>query len=107
VQTTTTNINTATTTKSTIANKPVSYAFMFCNSPSTKTQYPRRLKLFFDFIGLEGEDLEEQGQAFLDHAKQEGARAWSSQQIMMLLLFSLKLLLLFNSKIYDSPPITH
>jgi len=48
---------------------------MFCNSPSTKTQYPRRLKLFFDFIGLEGEDLEEQGQAFSDHAKQEGARA--------------------------------
>src|SRR5215203_5524231 len=34
------------TTKSTIANKPVSYAFMFCNGPSTKTQYPRRLKLF-------------------------------------------------------------
>jgi hypothetical protein len=63
--------------------------------------------LFFDFIGLEGEDLEEQGQAFLDHAKQEGARGWPSQQIMMLLLFSLKLLLLFNSKIYDSPPITH
>lgn len=62
------------TTKGTIANKPVLYAFMFCNSPSTKTQYPRRLKLFFDFIGLEGEDLKEQGEAFLDDAKQEGAR---------------------------------
>jgi hypothetical protein len=73
------------TTKSTIANKPVSYAFMFCNSPSTKAQYPRRLKLFFDFIGLEGEHLEEQGQAFIDHAKQEEERAWSSQQIMMYL----------------------
>jgi hypothetical protein len=57
---------------------------MFCNSPSTKTQYRRRLKLFFDFIGLEGEDLEEQGQAFSDHAKHEGARAWSSQQIMII-----------------------
>jgi integrase len=41
------------------------------------------LKLFFDFIGLEGADLEEQGQAFLDYASQE--RGWPSQQIMMYL----------------------
>jgi integrase len=57
---------------------------MFCNSPSTKTQYPRRLKLFFDFIGLPGKDLEEQGQAFLDNAKQQD-RNWPSQQIMIYL----------------------
>jgi hypothetical protein len=43
------------------------------------------LKLFFDFIGLEGEDLEEQGQAFLDHGRQEDKHAWASQQIMMYL----------------------
>jgi hypothetical protein len=43
------------------------------------------LKLFFDFISLEGEDLEEQGQAFLDHVKQEDKHAWASQQIMMYL----------------------
>src|SRR5918996_1803287 len=71
-------------TKTTISNKPVSYAFMYCNSPSTKKQYPRRLKLFFDFIGIPGKDLEEQGQTFLDYAKQED-RNWVSQQIMLYL----------------------
>src|ERR687891_1347495 len=71
-------------TKTTISNKPVSYAFMYCNSPSTKKQYPRRLKLFFDFIGIPGKDLEEQGQTFLDYGKQED-RNWASQQIMMYL----------------------
>jgi hypothetical protein len=72
------------TTKMTISNKPVSYAFMYCNSPSTKKKYPRRLKLFFDFIGIPGKDLEEQGQIFLDYAKQED-RNWLSQQIMLYL----------------------
>jgi len=43
------------------------------------------LKPFFDFIGLEGEDLEEQGQAFLDHATIKLDCNWSSQQIMMYL----------------------
>jgi hypothetical protein len=37
--------------------KPVTYALMYCSSPSTQRQYPRRLKLFFDFIGLEGQDM--------------------------------------------------
>jgi hypothetical protein len=52
---------------------PVSYAFKFLNSPETQRQYPKRLKLLFDHIGLAGgEDysssssLEAQGQAFLD-----------------------------------------
>jgi hypothetical protein len=66
----------------TLANKPVSYAFMFCNNPSAKRQYPRRLKLFFDSIGLEV-DLEQQGQAFLENSKQ--VHNWPSQQIMMYL----------------------
>jgi integrase len=57
---------------------------MYCNSPSTKKQYPRRLKLFFDFIGIPGKDLEEQGQTSLDYAKQED-RNWLSQQIMLYL----------------------
>jgi integrase len=69
--------------KATISNKPVEYAFMYCNSPNTKRQYPRRLKRFFDFIGLRGKDLEEQAQAFLENARQD--RLWASQQIMLYL----------------------
>ena len=71
-----------------INKKPVEYAFMFINSPDTKRQYPKRLKLFFDFIGIEGgegeegkEDIEEQGLAFLDQAKREGS-TWVAQNVM-------------------------
>lgn len=63
--------------------KPVTYAFMYCSSPSTQRQYPRRLKLFFDFIGLEGQDIEEQGQALLDQTTQDPA--WANQNVMMYL----------------------
>jgi hypothetical protein len=56
---------------------------MYCSSPSTQRQYPRRLKLFFDFIGLEGQDIEEQGQAFLDQTTQDPA--WANQNVMMYL----------------------
>jgi integrase len=59
---------------------PVKYAFMYCRSPSTQRQYPKRLKLFFDFIQVEGADLEEQGQNFLDKARQDPE--WASQSIM-------------------------
>ncbi len=59
---------TATTTAN---NKktPVRYAFLYCNSPVTQRQYPERLKIFFDSVGiLPNGNLEEQGQAFLDQA---------------------------------------
>jgi integrase len=59
--------------------KPVAYAFIYVNSPQTKIQYPKRLKLFFDFIGLKG-DLEEQGTAFLKQARQD--ETWASEQLM-------------------------
>jgi hypothetical protein len=48
---------------------PVLYAFKYLNSPQTQRQYPKRLKLFFDFLGFlrdGGGDLGQQGQAFLD-----------------------------------------
>jgi integrase len=54
---------------------------MFINSPDTKRQYPKRLKLFFDFITLQGKDIEEQGLAFLDQAKREGS-SWVAQNVM-------------------------
>jgi integrase len=59
---------------------PVRYAFLYCNSPSTQRQYPKRLKIFFDFAGVEGADLEEQGQAFLDQTRQDPE--WANQRIM-------------------------
>lgn len=71
--------------KNTLANKPVSYAFMYCNSPSTKKQYPQRLKQFFDYIDLEGTDIEEQGRAFLELAKRDGGQQWVQEQILFYL----------------------
>lgn len=67
-------------TKATTSAKklPVTYAFRYINSPDTKKQYPRRLKQFFDFVSIEGANVEEQGQAFLQQAKQEGS-AWVAQ----------------------------
>jgi integrase len=66
---------------------PVKYAFMYCRSPSTQRQYPKRLKMFFDHIGLlssdgggEGTDLEDRGQAFLDKARKDPE--WANQKIM-------------------------
>ena len=44
---------------------PVEFAFMAIRSPITKKQYPRRLKMFFDYMGLKGNSLEEQAQTFL------------------------------------------
>ncbi len=35
---------------------PISYAFKYLNSPETQRQYPRRLKLLFEHIGLAGCD---------------------------------------------------
>ena len=71
--------------KNMLANKPVSYAFMYCNSPSTKKQYPQRLKQFFDYIDLEGTDIEEQGRAFLELAKRDGGQQWVQEQILFYL----------------------
>jgi hypothetical protein len=50
---------------------PVDFAFMSIRSPTTKKQYPRRLKQFFDYMSLEGNTLEEQAQTFLAGAKKE------------------------------------
>jgi hypothetical protein len=45
----------------------------------TKNQYKKRLKLFLDHIGLPGADLDEQGQSFLDQARQDPE--WANEQI--------------------------
>lgn len=50
---------------------PVAYALNSSDSPSTKERYTEKLKVFFDFIGMEGDSLEEKGQNFLAKANQE------------------------------------
>jgi hypothetical protein len=63
---TTNNTTTQTTTRQ---KTPVAYAFSFLRSPNTVKQYPRRLQLFFEFVGLQGDNLEQQGQAFIDEVR--------------------------------------
>jgi hypothetical protein len=50
---------------------PVAYAFDRLDSPVSKDRYREKIAAFFDFIGLEGNSLEEKGLAFLAEAKQE------------------------------------
>jgi hypothetical protein len=62
---------------------PVDFAFMSVRSPTTKKQYPRRLKQFFDFIGgLSGDTVEEQALAFLAQAKRE-PEYWVEDSILL------------------------
>lgn len=63
---------------------PVEFAFISLRSPLTKKQCPGRLKLFFDFIKMEGADVEEQGRVFLVKAKTEEAY-WAEDNILLFL----------------------
>ena len=50
---------------------PVAYSFDSLGSDVSKERYIEKLELFFDFIGLEGNSLEEKGLTFLAKAKEE------------------------------------
>ncbi len=50
---------------------PVTFALMSVRSPFTRGHYKGRLKDFFNFVGVPGDSLDEQGQAFLAQAKAE------------------------------------
>lgn len=50
---------------------PVTFALMSVRSPYSKEHYKGKLKEFFDFIGLSGNSLDDQGQAFLARAIEE------------------------------------
>jgi hypothetical protein len=64
---------------------PVSYAFMHL-SKEAKRQYPRGLRLLFDYLKIPaGGDLEERAQAFLDKAK--GDPQWAQDSITYFLVF--------------------
>jgi integrase len=59
------------------------YSFMYAlNSSEARRQYPKRLKMLFDFLNLSG-SLEEQANEFLDKARQN--IQWSQDSIMKFL----------------------
>ncbi|HZA48931.1 MAG TPA: hypothetical protein VE521_08430 [Nitrososphaera sp.] len=62
---------------------PVSYALKYLNLPGTQRQYPKRLKLFFNHVGLTGGEsssLKAQGQAFLDKTRENPQ--WAQEKII-------------------------
>jgi hypothetical protein len=56
-------------------------------SAETKRQYPRRLKVFLDFLDLGTDKLEEQAKIFLKRARQDPL--WAQNSFMDFLSFSL------------------
>jgi hypothetical protein len=61
------------------------YSFMYAlKSSEARRQYPKRLKMLFDFLGLIG-SLEEQANDFLNKARQN--IQWSQDSIMKFLNF--------------------
>jgi hypothetical protein len=60
--------------------KPVYYAFKYLNSPETQRQYPRRLKMLIEHVGLAGDSLEAQGQTFLEMTREKPQ--WAQEKII-------------------------
>jgi hypothetical protein len=52
-------------------------------SSEAKRQYPKRLKMLFDYLKLPG-PLEEQAREFLDQARQKNIQ-WAQDRIMIFL----------------------
>ena len=53
-----------------IAKDPMAVFLYAVKSPESKRQYPRRFKMFLDFLGLGG-SLKEQAEEFLNNAKRD------------------------------------
>jgi hypothetical protein len=66
------------------AQSPVDSFLYALKSSEARRQYPKRLKLLFDFLGLSG-PFEEQAKAFLDRARTN--MQWSQDNIMLFLDF--------------------
>jgi hypothetical protein len=63
--------------------KPL-YSFMYAlKSSEARRQYPKRLKMLFDYLKLQG-PLEEQAQRFLDNTQSKGIQPF---KLLLLLLF--------------------
>jgi hypothetical protein len=63
---------------------PLSIFLYALKAPETKRQYPRRLKVFLDFLKLDG-TLEQQSKEFLEKAKQNPQ--WAQNSIMQFIAF--------------------
>jgi hypothetical protein len=63
---------------------PLSVFLYALKAPETKRQYPRRLKVFLDFLKLDG-TLEQQSKEFLEKAKQNPQ--WAQNAIMQFIAF--------------------
>jgi hypothetical protein len=62
------------------------YSFMYAlKSSEARRQYPKRLKMLFDYHKLQG-SLGEQGKHFLDNTRQKGIQ-WAQDSIMIFLDF--------------------
>jgi hypothetical protein len=62
------------------------YSFMYAlKSSEARRQYPKRLRMLFDYLKLQG-PLEQQAKQFLDNTKQMGIQ-WSQDSIMIFLDF--------------------
>ena len=59
---------TTTTIAQEIEEDPISVFLYALKAPETRRQYPRRLKVFLDYLKLEG-TLEQQAKGFLSKAK--------------------------------------
>lgn len=63
---------------------PISVFLYALKAPETKRQYPRRLKVFLDYLKLE-ETLEQQAKEFLSKAKQNPQ--WAQNSLMQFITF--------------------
>jgi hypothetical protein len=69
----------------TVQQSPL-YSFMYAlKSSEARRQYPKRLKMLFDYLKLQG-SLGEQAKHFLDNARQQGIQ-WAQDNIMIFLDF--------------------
>jgi hypothetical protein len=67
-----------------IGDNPLSVFLYALRAPETRRQYPRRAKVFFDFLKLEG-PLEGQARDFLSKAKQDPQ--WAQSSLMQFIVF--------------------
>jgi hypothetical protein len=64
------------------------YSFMYAlKSSEARRQYPKRLKMLFDYLKLQG-SLEEQARRFLDNTEKKGIQ-WAQDSIIMFLVHML------------------
>jgi hypothetical protein len=65
--------------------KPVTYSLKYLNSSVTARQHVSRLGIFFRFLELEGNNIDEQGLAFLNQVRRQSKKdgtQWAQEQII-------------------------